>query len=137
VSVSPTRDDAGAVSALELVLVTPVFLALVVFVVFCGRMGRSAQAVRALAAAAARAASLERSPDAARAAASRVAGAPNDSDLVCTPPTVAFGSDGTVDTVTVTVRCQASLSGLALLPLAGSHTFSATSTEPVDRFRGD
>jgi Flp pilus assembly protein TadG len=128
--------DRGAVTSLELVLVTPLFLALLVFVVFCGRMGRTAQVVRALAASAARAASIERSPAAAVAAAQRVMGSPSDADLTCHAPAVSFGSDGAVATVTVRVRCDASLAGLALIPIGGARTFSYSATEPLDAYRG-
>jgi Flp pilus assembly protein TadG len=128
------RDERGSVTV-ELVLVAPLFIVLLLFVVFCGRMGRTAQIVRDLAASAARAASLARGQDAARAAAGSalaVAGG----DLSCHPPDVTFGSDGVVDTVTVRVRCDASLAGLALLPVSGSRTFSSTATEAIDAYRG-
>ena len=129
------RRDRGAVGALELVLVAPVFLGVLVFVVFCGRMGRAAHAVRAVAASAARAASLERSHDRAVAAAATVI-RPADGDLACAPPEVHFGGDATVETVTVRVRCQASLAGLSLLPIGGTRTFEAVATEVIDVYRG-
>jgi Flp pilus assembly protein TadG len=132
----PLDGDRGAVTAVELVLITPLFLVLLVFVVFCGRMGRTAHVVRAVAASAARAASLERSPGAAAAAARAVTGTPSDGDLSCDSPDVSFGSDGGVDTVTVKVRCTASLAGLSLVPVGGSHTFSYSATEPLDAYRG-
>ncbi len=102
----PTGDDRGAVTALELVLVAPLLLALLAFAVFCGRMGRTAHVVRALAASAARAASVERSAPAAEAAAARIIGSPGSGDLECRAPAVSFGSDGTVDTVTVRVELR-------------------------------
>jgi Flp pilus assembly protein TadG len=129
--------DRGAVTALELVLVAPVLLALMAFALFCGRLGRTAHTVRALAAAAARAASIERSEAAAAAAAARTVGLPANGDLQCRAPAVSFGSDGTVATVTVRVSCSVALSGLALLPLTGTHTFTSAATEPIDRYRGD
>jgi Flp pilus assembly protein TadG len=129
------RSDRGSVTALELVLITPVFLGLFVFVVLCGRMGRTAQVVRNVAASAARAASIERSQNAAVAAAGAVV-ARADADLTCGAPDVSFGSDGSVDTVTVRVRCDASLAGLSLLPISGARTFRATSVEAIDAYRG-
>jgi hypothetical protein len=33
------------------------------------------------------------------------------------------------------VRCTVSLSGLSMLPVGGTRTYSATATEPIDRFR--
>jgi len=128
------RDDRGAVTALELALVAPVFLAVLVFVVLCGRMGRAAQAVRSVAASAARAASVERSHAAAVDAASAVI-RPDDGDLTCAPPDVSFAG-GIVETVSVRVRCQASLAGLSLLPIGGTRTFESTATEVIDAYRG-
>jgi Flp pilus assembly protein TadG len=132
---SRLRGDDGSVPALELVLVAPLFVALLVFAVYCGRLGRAAQVVRALAASAARAASVERSPDAAVAAAGRVASVA-DTDLACGTPAVSFASDGTVDTVTVRLRCEASLVGLSLLGVGASRTFTYSATEPLDAYRG-
>jgi len=129
------RGDEGAVPALELVLITPVFVVLLVFAVYCGRLGRTAQVVRALAASAARAASVERAPDAAELAARQVAAAA-DKDLTCVPPAVSFGSEGAVDTVTVRLRCDASLIGLSLLGVGASRTFTESATEPLDAYRG-
>jgi Flp pilus assembly protein TadG len=129
------RRDRGAVTALELVLVAPVFLAVLVFVVFCGRTGRAAHAVRSVAGAAARAASLERTPERAAAAAAAVI-RPADADLACAVPDVRFGDGGTVETVTVRVRCQASMAGLSLLPIGGTRTFESTATEVIDAYRG-
>jgi Flp pilus assembly protein TadG len=129
------RGDEGAVPVLELVLIAPVFVLLLVFAVYCGRLGRTAQAVRALAASAARAASIERSPDAAEVAARQVA-AEVDNDLSCDPPTVSFGSQDAVDTVTVRVQCEASLIGLSLLGVGASRTFTGSATEPLDAYRG-
>ena len=131
----PARSDGGSATALELVLVAPVFLGLLVFVVLCGRMGRTAQIVRGVAASAARAASIERSPDRAVAAA-RSAVPASSSDLTCRPPEVSFASDGAVDVVTVRVRCDASLAGLSLLPIGGTRTFTSTATEALDAYRG-
>src|SRR5712691_10355879 len=129
------RHDHGAVTALELVLVTPVFLGMLVFVVLCGRMGRAAQAVRSVAASAARAASEERSHASAVAAATAVI-RPADGDLTCAPPDVGFASAGGVETVTVRVHCDASLAGLSLLPIGGTRSFESTATEVVDAYRG-
>jgi Flp pilus assembly protein TadG len=129
------RRDRGAVTALELALVAPVFLAVLVFVVLCGRMGRAAQAVRSVAASAARAASVERSHDAAMAAAAAVI-RPADGDLTCGPPDVRFAAAGAVETVTVRVHCEASLAGLSLLPIGGTRSFESTATEVVDAYRG-
>jgi len=129
------RHDTGAVTALELVLVAPVFLGVLMFVVLCGRMGRAAQAVRSVAASAARAASVERSHDRAVAAATAVI-RPSDGDLTCAPPDVRFTAGGDVETVTVRVHCEASLAGLSMLPIGGTRSFESTATEVVDAYRG-
>jgi Flp pilus assembly protein TadG len=128
-------DDRGAVTALEMALVAPLFLAVLIFVVLCGRMGRTAHDVRSVAASAARAASSERSHAAAVAAAVSVL-RPVDGDLSCAAPAVSFGATGLVETVTVRVRCDVSLAGLTLLPIGGTRTFESTVTEVVDAYRG-
>jgi hypothetical protein len=97
-------------------------------------MGRAAQAVRSVAAAAARAASVERSHAGAVAAAMAMI-RPDDGDLTCAPPDVSF-SGGVVETVSVRVRCEASLAGLSLLPIGGTRTFESTATEVIDAYRG-
>jgi Flp pilus assembly protein TadG len=130
------RRDRGSVTSLELVLVAPVLLGVLVFVVFCGRLGRASHAVRAVAVSAARAASVERSRAAGVAAASAVV-RPSDGDLTCAPPEVSFEAADAVETVTVRVRCQASMAGLSFLPIGGNRTFEATATEVIDAYRGD
>jgi len=132
---SRLNGDEGSVPALELVLVAPLFVALLVFAVYCGRVGRAAQVVRARAVSAARAASVERSPDAAVEAARRAAAA-GDADLTCGAPSVSFASEGIVDTVTVRLRCDASLVGLSVLGIGASRTFTYSATEPLDAYRG-
>ncbi len=127
--------DTGSVTALEVVLVAPVFLGVLMFVVFCGRMGRAAQAVRSVAGSAARAASVERSHDRAVAAATAVI-RPSDGDLTCAPPAVSFARGDDVETVTVRVHCETSLAGLSLLPIGGTRSFDSTATEVVDAYRG-
>ena len=127
--------DRGAVTALEMVLVAPLFLGVFVFVVLCGRMGRTAHNVRSVAASAARAASTARSHDAAVVAAASVI-RPVDGDLSCAAPDVSFGGDGLVETVTVRVRCEVSWAGLSLLPIGGTRTFESSVTEVVDAYRG-
>jgi Flp pilus assembly protein TadG len=128
--------DRGSVTTLELVLVAPVFLGVLVFVVFCGRLGRASHAVRAVAASAARAASVERTHEAAVAAATAVV-RPDDGDLTCAPPDVRFATAGPVESVTVRVRCEASLAGLTLLPIGGRRAFESTATEVIDAYRGE
>jgi Flp pilus assembly protein TadG len=129
------RDDRGALTVLEMVLVAPLFLGVLIFVVLCGRMGRTAHDVRSVAASAARAASAERTHDAAVFAATSVI-RPVDGDLSCAAPDVSFSAGALVETVTVRVHCEVSLAGLSLLPIGGKRTFESSVTEVVDAYRG-
>ena len=132
------RGDGGSV-ALELVLLTPVVLVLIVFVVFCGRTSRAESLVRDAAAAGARAASLRQQPSTARTdALAAVQASLAGHSTTCSAPQVS------VDTtalrpggqVLVRVSCTTRLGDLALLGIPGSRTFTATSVEVVDRWRG-
>ena len=61
---------------------------------------------------------------------------PSDRDLTCSVPDVRFGRSGPVESVTVEVRCDVALAGLALLPIGGTTTFHASATEVIDAHRG-
>lgn len=134
----PERDEVGSV-AVEMAVIAPALVALLLLVVFAGRVAQADGDVRRASAAAARAASLRQDPagaeeaarDAAAAnvAASRVACGALDTAV----DTSRFAAGGTV---TVTVRCTASLADVSLLGLPGSRTFTARSVAVVDRFRG-
>ena len=124
-------------AAVELVLATPVIVVLLLFVVFLGRITTTEAELQDAAHSAARAASLARTPAVAVTAARQMAvAALGNRHLTCSPLAVA------VDTATfrpggevvVTVTCTVDLADLAALHLAGSHTFSTSFTEPVDRF---
>ena len=125
--------------AIELVLLTPVVLVLIVFVVFCGRTSRAQSIVRDAAAAGARAASLRQQPTTARAdAVAAVTASLAGHSSTCASPAVvvdtsALRPGGRVE---VRVSCTAKLSDLALLGVPGSRTFTATSVEVVDLWRG-
>lgn len=123
----------------ELVLLTPVLLLLLGFVVFAGRVGGIQQEVLTAADEAARAASLRGDADAARAAAVDAAEANlADAGVSCHQLTV----DGDTSQfrrggqVRVTVTCAVGLDDVAFAGLPGQRTFSATSTEIIDVFRG-
>jgi Flp pilus assembly protein TadG len=133
-----TATSQGSASV-ELVLATPVLVALMLLAVAGGRLATARGDVDAAARDSARAASIARSPVAAdrdaRAAAEATLG---DRNVTCRALTV------TVDltdyqpggTVTSTVTCGvdlADLTGLGILP--GVRNVSSSFTEPVDRFR--
>jgi Flp pilus assembly protein TadG len=131
------RGDAGF-GSLELVILTPVFIAMLLLVVGFGRLTHGRQLVEQAASAAARAASLDSTPTRAT----------NDAQLaardILTQAGVSchtFTAD--VDTsnfraggqVSVTVYCVTSLSDLGLVGFPGSQTLEASSTSPLEQFR--
>jgi len=137
-SMGRTATNQGSASV-ELVLATPVLVALMLLAVAGGRLATARGDVDAAARDSARAASIARSAISAerdgRAAAEATLG---DRNVTCRALTV------TVDltdyqpggTVTSTVTCGvdlADLTGLGILP--GVRSVSSSFTEPVDRFR--
>ncbi|MEW6473876.1 MAG: TadE/TadG family type IV pilus assembly protein [Actinomycetota bacterium] len=131
-------DDRGS-AAVELVLVTPVLIALMLFVVAGGRLASSRADVDAAARDSARAASLARSSTMAerdgRAAAEATL---SDQGVACrtlavTIDTAQFRPGGTV---AATVSCDVELADLTGLGLPGRRTISSRFVEPVDAFRG-
>jgi Flp pilus assembly protein TadG len=131
----PTRDRGSA--SLELVLLTPLLLALLLLVVLGGRYAQAD--VDSAARDAARAGSLERSSaaaaDAAEEAAERRLAA---RDIVCTDLVVDLGDTDfrAGGEVNVTVSCAVDLSDLTGLGVPSSVTFDSTFSEPIDVFRG-
>jgi Flp pilus assembly protein TadG len=130
--------DRGSASV-ELVLVTPVVVALLLFVVFVGRVAQSRADVERAARDAARAASIARTSEAARTQGETAARATLASGgVACQRLDVAidvaqFRAGGTVD---ATVTCTIGLGDLALLGVPGSRTVTSTFSEPVDTYRG-
>jgi Flp pilus assembly protein TadG len=137
--VRPTRGSDDGTTAVELVLVAPVFLAALLLVVGLGRIVEAEGRVQGAASDAARAASLARSGVLA-AASAREAAALNlaGRGVSCT----AF--DVAVDTaefrpgghVRVSVTCTAELSGFGLAGLPGSKTLRSEATAPLEQYRG-
>lgn len=125
--------------SLELVLVTPVLVALMVFVVFAGRLGQASADVTHATAQAARAASLQGRPATATASAQQAAAANlTASGVDCARIDVAvdtsrFAPGGTV---AVTVTCTVALDDLAGIGPPVDRALSATAIEVVDAFRG-
>lgn len=130
------QSDSGT-TAIELVLIAPVFLALLLMIVGLGRIVEAEGRVQGAARDAARAASLARSgvaaTDAARAAA---AANLNERGVTCTTFAVAVdtGDFRPGGVVRVSVACTADLSGLTGLP--GSKTIRADAAAPLEQYRG-
>lgn len=124
--------------AVELVLLTPLLLALLLFVVGLGRLAEARGLVLGAARDAARAASQQRSPETARAvaeqtAADDLAGA----GLSCVhlsirTDTAAFTPGGLVR---VHVDCTADLRDLTGVGLPASKTLRSTAAAPLDTYR--
>jgi Flp pilus assembly protein TadG len=133
------RWDAGSASA-ELVTATvPIAVVLLLFMVLAGRGVTARMDIDAAAVAAARAASLERTTEAARAAATDTANHNlGDARVGCRT----LVADIQADTfepgglVTVTLTCQVDLADLALPGIPGTTTLQATATSPIDQWRG-
>lgn len=132
----------GGNAALELVILAPVIVLLIGMVIAAGRVAIAQGSVDAAARDAARQASIARSPDEARAAGIASARAELAGDgLNCTPrvsvDTSQFGTPlGQPASVSATVFCRVSLSGLVLPGLPGSLPLSFTFRSPLDPFRG-
>lgn len=132
-------DDRGSV-AVETAVVAPALVALLLLVVFAGRVSQAEGDVRRAASEASRAASLLQHPDGAEATATEVAASNlSASGVACGTletevDTTNFAPGGTV---TVTVRCTASMRDVSLLAVPGSRTFVARSVEVIDRHRGE
>jgi len=129
------RGDRGAV-AVEYALGIPMLVLVVLLAAGSFAMARANIDVNTAASSAARAASLSRDAATARSAAADTAHANLAGRCVTLTvhvDTTAFRRGGSV---TVTVACTVSTQRLTGLGLPGTITFSATSTSPVDVFRG-
>lgn len=132
------RDDRGSV-AVETAVIAPALVLLMLLVVYAGRVSHLDASVQRAASEASRAATLEGNPEAAAEAASEVARANLQStsapcsDLDVEVDTTDWRPGGSVTTI---VRCAAPMSDVALLGVPGTRTFTASSTEIIDRFRG-
>ena len=125
-------------AAVELVLVTPVLIALMLFVVAGGRLASSRADVDAAARDSARAASIARSPALAQrdgTAAAEASLANRDVScrtLTVTIDTAEFQPGGTV---AATVSCTVELADLTSLGLPGHRNVSSRFVEVVDAYR--
>ena len=133
----PMAAERGGVTV-ELVLVTPLLLALALFAVLAGRLTQARAEVDGAARDAARAASIARDPASARAAASATAGATlAGRHLTCRTldvrvDTSAFRAGGHV---AVRVACTVDLGDLSLLAVPGTRTIETRFVAPLDTFR--
>lgn len=137
----PRRDERGS-AAVEITMVAPVLVAFIMVVIFGGRLALARQAVQSAAFDAARAASLARTQDEARTAATRTAAATlANQDLPCVATrldadTTGFSKPvGTPATVTVRLVCDVATGDLGLPGIAATIPVDAEATSPLDSFR--
>lgn len=133
------RSERGSISV-EVAVIAPAFVFLMLLVVYAGKVSEANGNVERAAAEGARAASLRQNPAAAIDDARAVveanlaaAGVPC-SQLDTSVDTSMFEPGGTV---TITVRCDASMADVTLLGVPGIRSFTATSTEVIDTYRSD
>lgn len=136
---TPARRPDDGTTAVELVLVAPVFLAALLLVVGLGRVVEAEGRVQGAASDAARAASLARNGVLATTSARDAAALNLDGRGVsCTAFDVAVDTDDfrPGGHVRVSVACTADLSGFGLAGLPGSKTLRADATAPLEQYRG-
>lgn len=132
------RGQDGSVTT-EMVLLTPVLLALLGFVVFAGRVGGIQQQVIAAVDEAARAASLTGAVTTAEQVATDTVTRNLDDagvacrDLIVLVDTAAFRRGGHVS---VSATCAIGLDDVVFAGLPGQRSFSAAATEVIDVYRG-
>lgn len=131
------RDERGSI-AVEVAVIAPAFVFLMLLVVFAGKVSEADGNVERAASDAARAASLRQHPSDATTDAQAIAAANLAAAgvpcliLTTTVDTADFSAGGTV---TVTVRCEASMADVTLLGVPGRRTFTATAVEVIDTYR--
>jgi Flp pilus assembly protein TadG len=133
--------DTGSIT-LELTILTPAVLLLLGLVIVAGRIEIAHQAIDGASQAAAREASLARTPQAARAAATRAATANLAAhNLHCTGVTVSVDTTGFAVAagnpaqVTARVTCTLDLGDLALPGMPGSRTVTSQAVSVLDTYR--
>jgi Flp pilus assembly protein TadG len=132
------RDERGSI-AVEVAVIAPALLFLMLLVVYAGKVSEADGNVERAASDAARAASLRQDPgdataDAQDTAAANLAAA----GVPCLTLTTIVDTDdfSPGGTVTVTVRCEASMEDVTLLGVPGRRTFTASAVEVIDTYRG-
>lgn len=132
------RGDRGSASG-ELIVMVPMVMLLLGFAVMVGRLGTTQQDVTSASRDAARAAALRQYPAAATADATTAATETlSRRDVACELLTVDVDTSqlDPGGTVTATVTCRVGLGDVVGLGIGGSRTVTATSTSPVDTYRG-
>jgi Flp pilus assembly protein TadG len=131
--------DRGS-TPVEVAIIAPAVLALLMLVIFAGRVAQAEQEVQQAAAAAARAASQRSGWTSAAERADDVAEQNlTDAGISCDPFDVALDPASDLSPgghVTVIVSCTTTASDLVLLAFPGDYSFSTSSTEVIDTFRG-
>ncbi len=132
------RHEDGS-AAVEIVLITPILIALLLFIVMLGRVEAAHATVDAAARDAARAASL--TPDTNITAAGRAAAiaSTRTAGLHCQPLTTTITkADTPTAFIVADVSCTVALGDLATgLHIPATRTITAHFTAPVDRYRSD
>jgi Flp pilus assembly protein TadG len=133
-----SSDERGSV-AVEVAVIAPALIFLLLLVVYAGKVAEADGNVERAAANAARAASLRQHPrdattDAQNTATANLAA----SGVPCLEVTTTADTDDFTPggTVTVTVRCHASMADVTLLGVPGQRGFTATAVEVIDTYRG-
>lgn len=132
------HDERGSI-AVEVAVIAPALVFLMLLDVYAGKVSEADGNVERAASDAARAASLRQDPgdattDAQDTAAANLAAA----GVPCLTLTTDVDTDDFAPggTVTVTVRCEASMEDVTLLGVPGRRTFTATAVEVIDTYRG-
>ena len=138
---SAARGDAGSIT-LEVAILAPALLLLLGLLIFAGRVGVARSAVEHSAAVAARDASMARTADAARVAASdAMLRELASQDIDCSSASLAVDTTGFAvplgqpAVVQVTVTCVVSIADLAIAGLPGERVLTASFVSPLDAHR--
>lgn len=132
------HDERGSI-AVEVAVIAPALVFLMLLVVYAGKVSEADGNVERAASDAARAASLRQYPgDATTDAQDTAAANLTAAGVPCLTLTTNVDTDDFAPggTVTVTVRCEASMEDVTLLGVPGRRTFTATAVEVIDTYRG-
>ncbi len=132
----PRRRGEEGVAALELVIVTPLLIAVLGLAVIGGRIAKADGEVQGVVRAAARAASMQRSPAAAQSAADQAAQADlQAAGVTCRQYNLQLvtGPAGGVDRATLS--CVVPLADVSWMGVGASKTITSSFSSPVDPYR--
>lgn len=130
------RGQRGSMAA-ELAVIAPVLLVFLMLLAGLGRLIEARGAVYGAARDAARAASLQRTPEAADAAAQQATDADLAGRCITQPTAVRVSVDAFApgNLVTYEITCEASLKGLGVFEMPDVKRVSARASSPLDVFR--